>query len=161
TLLVGDHFATRNSFNGFDFGLTGELRRGKWSLDWLAKLAVGETFSAFDISGETTKTVPGFAPVTNAGGFLALSTNSGHFTRDQFALVPQLGLRLNYDVTPHIRTSLGYTVLWWNGIAYAASATNLNINPNLLPPVVPPVTGPAAPGLLFPKSTLVGQAIEL
>jgi len=161
TLAVGDHFATRNSFNGFDMGLTGELRRGNWSLEWLTKLALGETFTALDINGQTTVTVPGLPPVTNAGGILALSSNSGHFTRDRFSLVPELGIRLGYDLTAHIRTSVGYTVLWWNGIGDAADAINLNVNPHLLPPVVPPVAGPASPALLFGKSTLIGQGIDL
>jgi hypothetical protein len=160
-LVVGDRFATRNSFNGFDMGLTGEFRRGNWSVEWLAKLALGGTFTALDINGETTVTVPGLPPVTNAGGVLALSSNSGHFTRERFSLVPEFGIRLGYDLTPHIRTSLGYTILWWNGIGDATNAINLNVNPNLLPPVIPPVAGPASPGSLFGKSTLVGQGIDL
>jgi hypothetical protein len=161
TLVVNDHFAARNSFNGFDLGLTGERRWGKWSVEWLAKIALGETFTALDIGGATTVTVPGFAPVTNPGGLLALSSNSGHFTRDHFSVVPELGIHLGYDITPRIRTTFGYTILWWTGIANAGDAINLNVNPNLLPPVTPPVAGPAAPGLIFPKSTLIGQGIDL
>jgi hypothetical protein len=161
SLLIGDRFATRNSFNGFDMGLTGEVRRGNWSVEWLAKVALGGTFTAMDINGETTVTVPGLPPVTNAGGLLALSSNSGHFTREHFSFVPEFGIRLGYDITPHIRTSLGYTILWWTGIGDAAKAIDLNVNPNLLPPVVSPVSGPASPAILFGKSTLVGQGIDL
>jgi hypothetical protein len=158
-LLVGDRFATRNSFNGFDMGLTGEVRRGNCSLEWLAKVALGGTFTTLDINGETTVTVPGLPPVTNSGGLLALSSNSGHFTREHFSAVPEFGIRLGYDITPHIRTTLGYTILWWDPISDATKAIDLNVNTNLLPPAIP--GGPAAPALLFGKSTLVGQGIDL
>jgi hypothetical protein len=160
TLLVGDRFATRNSFNGFDMGLTGEVRRGNWSLEWLAKLALGQTFTTLDINGETTVTVPGLPPLTSAGGLLALSSNSGHFTREHFSLVPEFGVHLGYDITPHVRTSLGYTILWWNGIGDATKTIDQSVNPNLLPPAIPGA-GPASPALLFGKSTLVGQGIEV
>lgn len=96
TLFVGDHFATRNSFHGFDMGLTGEFRRGKWSLEWLTKVALGGIFTTLDINGETTVTIPGLPSVTNAGGLLALSSNSGHFTRERFSAVPEFGIHLGY-----------------------------------------------------------------
>jgi hypothetical protein len=35
------------------------------------------------------------------------------------AVVPQLDVRLGYDLTPRIRTTFGYTILWWTGIADA------------------------------------------
>jgi hypothetical protein len=159
-LLVGDQFAARNSFHGFDMGLTGEFRRGPWSLEWLAKLALGQTFTVLDINGETTVTVPGLPPVTSPGGFLALSSNSGHFTREHFSVVPEFGVHLGYDLTSHIRTSIGYTILWWNGIGDATKAIDQSVNPNLLPPAIPNA-GPAAPAPLFGKSTLVGQGIDL
>jgi putative beta barrel porin BBP7 len=81
------------------------------------------------------------------------------FSRDS-SIVPELGIRLGYDITPHIRTSIGYTLLWWNGIGSATQAVNLNVNPNLLPPVIPPVVGPVSPAVLFGKSTLVGQGFD-
>lgn len=154
---MGDRFATRNSFHGFDMGLMGEIRRGKWSVEGLAKVALGGTFITLDINGETTVTVPGLPPVTNAGGFLALSSNSSHFTRERFTAVPEFGIRLRYDLTPHDQTSVGYTILWWDGIGDATRAIDLNVNTNLLPPVVTRVSGQASPALLFGKSTLVGQ----
>jgi hypothetical protein len=159
TLFVGDRFATRNSFNGFDMGLTGEFRRGPWSLEWLAKVALGGTFTALDINGETTVTVPGLPSVTSPGGLLALSSNSGHFTRERFSAVPEFGIRLGYDITPHIRTTLGYTIFWWDPIGDATKSVDLNVNTNLLPPAIP--GGSAAPALLFGKSTLVGQGLDL
>src|SRR5262249_39629668 len=118
-----------------------------------------QTFTTLDINGETTVTVPSLPPLTSAGGLLALSSNSGHFTREHFSLVPEFGIRLGYDITPHVRTSLGYTILWWNGIGDATKAIDQSVNPNLLPPAIP--GGPASPGLLFGKSTLVGQGIDL
>jgi Putative beta barrel porin-7 (BBP7) len=103
-------------FGGLDLGLTGEFRRGPWTLEWLSKVAVGPSRGAVDVSGATTATVPGFAPQTSAGGLLALSSNSGHFDRNRVAVVPELGVKLGYQLTLHFRATVGYDFLYWNNV---------------------------------------------
>src|SRR5262249_10658762 len=58
-----DSFATRNIFNGFDFGLRGDFTYGDWSLGLLGKLAAGYLHRTTDINGSQLVTVPGQAPV--------------------------------------------------------------------------------------------------
>jgi hypothetical protein len=160
-LSLRDRFATRNSFNGFDMGLTGEIRRGNWSLEWLSKVSLGGSFATLDINGETTLSAMELRPGANPGSLLAMSSSSGHFTRERFSAVPEFGIRVGYDITSRIRTSLGYTILWWNGIGDATKAIDQNVNPNLFPPVVNPASSQVSPGTLFGKSTLVGQGLDL
>jgi hypothetical protein len=155
-----DHFGTQNTFHGFDMGLSGEYRYGRWSLECLSKLAIGCTESSRDVAGATTVVLPGLPPQTQAGGLLALSSNSGHFEHQQFGLVPEFGLRLGCDLTSRLRASAGYTLIWWNRIERPQNAVDLNINSNLLPPIAPG-GGPALPAPLSGSSSLFIQGIDL
>jgi Putative beta barrel porin-7 (BBP7) len=141
-LSVVDQFHTTNDFHGADLGLTGEFRRGPWALGWLAKVAVGPNLGVVDVSGATTVTVPGFAPQTSAGGLLALSSNSGHFDRNRVAVVPELGVKLSYQVTPRLRALVGYDFLYWTDVVRPGGQIDTAINPNLLPPPLLPLVGP-------------------
>ena len=60
-----------------------------------------------DISGSTRTTNPAGVESTAQGGLLALSTNIGHCTQDNFAVVPELDLNLGFQFTPHTRVVVG------------------------------------------------------
>jgi hypothetical protein len=146
-LAVADQFDTANDFHGVDLGLTGEIRRGHWVLEGLAKVALGTTGSELNVNGFTTVGVPGFAPVTQSGGLLALSSNSGRFSANRFGVVPEVGVKVGYQVTPHLRASVGYDFLFWNDVIRAGSQIDTVVNPNLLPPAMP--GGPSRPAPRF------------
>ena len=62
---------TRNDFNGGDLGFATEWRRGRWSMETLLKLGIGNTHSEVAINGATSVTTNGASTVAN-GGLLAL-----------------------------------------------------------------------------------------
>ena len=142
---VLDRFDTTNNFHGADLGLTGEFRRGPWVLEWTTKVALGGNGGSVDIGGVTNVTVPGFAPTTNAGGLLALSSNSGHFDRNRFSVVPEVGVKVAYQVTPRVRAFVGYDFLYWTSVLRPGGQIDTAVNPGLLPPVMTPLTGPIRP----------------
>src|SRR5205823_14690792 len=90
-IVVTDRFDTRNQFNGGQLGAVGEYRFGKLVLGGSFKLALGNMDEVIDIHGATriTSATPGVAPRNFASGLLALSSNSGTFPRDRFAVVPE------------------------------------------------------------------------
>ena len=150
-LAVADQFDTSNNFNGADLGLTGEWRCGCWVVEGLAKVALGVNSSELDVNGSTTVTVPGFAPLTQSGGLLALSSNSGHFSKDRFGVVPEVGIKVGYDITSHVRLAVGYDFLYWNDVMRAGSQIDTVVNPNLLPPAT--AGGPSRPATRLGDST--------
>jgi hypothetical protein len=159
TIAVTDRFDTRNEFHGFDFGLKGEVRRGPWVLQGLAQAAVGNNHEVVNIFGATTVTVPGTPSITREGGLLALSSNIGHFSRDRVEVIPEFGVRLGYQVTPHLQAFAGYTLLYWGEAARAGNEVDLAVNPSLLPGVTP--TGPRRPMPLLSESAFWAQGIDL
>lgn len=160
-LLVTDRFSSTNDFHGVDLGLSGELRRARWVLQATGRVALGGNITDLDVSGATTVTVPGFAPVTNPGGLLALSSNSGQFTRHHFAVVPTVGVKLGYQVTPRLRAFAGYDLLYWTQVVRPGGQIDPVVNANLLPPVTPPVAGPARPEPRATATDVWAQGIGL
>jgi hypothetical protein len=115
-IAVADRFDTRNQFYGAQVGLDYELARGRWSLGLLGKLGLGETHQVVDIAGSQVIVSPAGAVTAFNGGLLALATNSGHFTRDRFAVLPEVGVTLGFQVTDWCRLSVGYNFLYWSSV---------------------------------------------
>jgi hypothetical protein len=115
-ILVSDRFDTRNRFYGSQVGLDYELNRGRWSLGLLGKLALGDAHQAVDIAGSQVIVSPTGAVSTFNGGLLALATNSGHFSRDRFAVLPEATATLGFHVTDWCRLSVGYNFLYWSSV---------------------------------------------
>ncbi|MCI0361147.1 MAG: BBP7 family outer membrane beta-barrel protein [Planctomycetaceae bacterium] len=131
--LLRDQFATENEFHGFDMGSSMSWCKGCWSLDILSKLAIGSTRSRIDIAGSTIITEEGQSE-TFQGGLLAQRTNIGHREFDEFAVVPELGVTVGYQLNPCWRVTLGYTFIYWSRVARAGDQIDRDINTGLLPP---------------------------
>jgi Putative beta barrel porin-7 (BBP7) len=128
TLDVSDRFRTVNNFNGADFGALFQRRYCRWSVDFLMKLALGSTNSRVTIGGSTV--ITSGQTTTAPGGLLAARSNMGTYDRDSFAVVPEIGLTLGYDVTCQLRATAGYTFLYWSQVARPPDQIDLNVNPN-------------------------------
>jgi hypothetical protein len=160
SIILSDQFDTRNEFYGFNIGLKGSIQRGPWVLQGSAQVALGDNHEVVNISGATTVTVPGTAPVNSVGGLLALSSNIGHFTKDKFDAIPEFGARLGYQVTSHVQVFAGYTLLYWGDVARAGNQIDLTVNPTLLPGSATPPTGAQRPMPLLNQSSFWAQGID-
>jgi hypothetical protein len=153
TISTFDEFHTRNYFNGAVIGVAGEVRRCRWTLESSLKLGVGDTHSEIDITGNTT-TPAGTFP----GGFLALASNSNSYSHDQFSTVPELGLTLAYDLTPHLRATVGYSLIYWSVVARPGDQIDLNISPSQF---VPPTGNNGKPEFALQTSDFWAQGINV
>jgi hypothetical protein len=115
-IVVSDRFGTRNQFYGAQAGLDYEINRGRWSLDLRGKLALGETHEVVNIAGNQVIISPTGAVTTANGGLLALASNSGHFDRNRFAVMPEVGVTLGYQLTDWCRLTVGYNFLYWSSV---------------------------------------------
>jgi hypothetical protein len=125
---VQDSFVTHNEFHGGELGAETELRGGPFTLNLLAKCAVGNNHRETKINGFTTTTLPGELPVTLPGGLLAQPTNSGNHTDNAVSVIPELGLRLGWRLSPNIQLSAGYTVMWWTAVLRPGDQVDLRVN---------------------------------
>ena len=135
TIATDDVFQTRNEFHGGVIGVNTQWQWCRWSFDMLAKMALGTTRSEVTIAGSTTTTPPGGAtPTVASGGFLALPAQVGQYRQSQFAVAPELGLTLGYNMTCRLRATLGYSVLYLSKVARPGDQVNLNLHPDWFPP---------------------------
>ena len=123
-----DYFSTRNNFSGAEVGTLITYQRRCWSLELLAKLALGGTNSRATIDGETTVTDVAGDSVTRPFGLLARSTNIGEYQQNQFAVLPELGATLRYRILPRLQATIGYHFLYWSRVARAGDQIDLALN---------------------------------
>lgn len=142
SFLLADTFHTRNHFYGGQVGARLEARRGRFFLDLLGKVALGTTHQVVAINGSTQITAPGEAPVSGRGGLLALPSNIGSRSQNQFAVVPEVGMNVGVQLTNSVRGYVGYTFLYWSDVARPGDQVSLALNPAQLPPAAPGVGGP-------------------
>ena len=140
--LITDLFETSNDFYGGEIGFQTQWERHRWSLDLLSKIAIGNTQQRVLIDGYTFNdgvlsedlTVDG-----RRGGLLAQSGegayagNIGSYQRDAFSVLPELGLTLGYAVTPRLRATVGYTLIYWSNVLRPGDQIDLDVNGTLIP----------------------------
>lgn len=160
TFDISDRFDTSNEFHGGDVGFIWEWETARWSLELLTKIALGNTHQRVNIRGETTVSNNG-ASFTEEGGLLALRSNIGTYKRDVFSVVPELGVTLGYKITPRLRATAGYTLLYWSRVARPGDHIDLDVNPNLLPPIMEPVDGPERPRFEWDDVALLAHGLNL
>ena len=98
-----------------------------------AKLALGATQELVVIDGGTTLSQPGAAPVTAPGGVLAQTSNIGRYFRNEFAVVPEIGLKLGWQIRPHVAANVGYNFLYWSHVVRPGDQLDRTVNPSLAP----------------------------
>lgn len=131
---IVDDFRAINEFHGAELGLITQLRRGRWSLELLAKMAFGNNHQVARVNGSTEVTVPGQATNRYTGGLLALPTNIGHYWRNNFVVVPQFGAEVGFQLNHCVKITGGYNFLYWANVARSGSQIDLGINASQLPP---------------------------
>jgi hypothetical protein len=159
---VSDQFSTHNWFYGGQIGARAEVRNGDFFVNLLAKVALGCTHQVMDVGGSTVIAPPGQAATVSNGGLLALPSNSGHFTRDQFAVVPEVGINVGYQLTDNLSVFVGYSFLYWSSVARPGNQIDLAVNPTQLPrvPGPPQLVGPARPAPELADTTFWAQGIN-
>ncbi|QEL17228.1 BBP7 family outer membrane beta-barrel protein [Limnoglobus roseus] len=149
---VFDSFRTVNQFYGATVGLSGELRRGRWFSNLTTKVSLGTVYQKAIIDGGQQIVFDTGAIGTASGGLLtAPGANIGTYTQNKFAVVPEVGFNLGYQVTPNCRFFVGYNFLYLSSALRPGDQidTNLDITriPNFPVPGVSqfPVVRPTVP----------------
>jgi len=155
-ILVNDQFTTRDQFWGGQLGIRGERSWGRWFANIRGSVALGDTHQTLDIRGAQIIVRPGQPPQFFTGGLLAVSTNIGRFTQDEFSVVPEIALNLGYAITPRWRIFAGYSGLFWSNVIRPGDQIDRVVDVTFVPNPPPGVTpsGQRRPTVLFQQSDL-------
>ncbi|MFU7558091.1 BBP7 family outer membrane beta-barrel protein [Roseiconus sp. JC912] len=159
TISRGDSFRTTNQFNGLQLGFIHRMLLRRAWLESTMRVALGNNQQNVNIAGNTTRTQSG---VTDnfAGGLYALRSNSGSYQRDEFMLVPELGLKLGYRLTDRLHASLGYSVLYLPNVVRASEQIDRDLNPGLIPQEANPLTGALRPQMQWVQSDYLAHGVH-
>ena len=146
---VSDQFDTTNDFQGGEIGFHWQAQRHVWTFDLLGRVAVGNVHQLVNISGQTVHTDPGGTETLLAGGLLAQRTNSGIHERNVLGLIPQAQATVGVFLTPQLRFTLGYSLIYWTNVVRPTDSIERDLNPQLLPPESVPFSGPERPEFAF------------
>ena len=123
-----DQFDARNEFHAGQFGLEATYWGDCWRLELLAKVALGNMNQVVEIAGGRTSIPAGI--VNSAEGLLANAGNIGRRERNEFAVAPEFGVTMAYQVQECVDLSFGYSAIYFSKVAQAGE----QIDPNLLAP---------------------------
>lgn len=157
---VSDRFDTTNDFQGGEIGFHWQAQRHVWTFDLLGRVAVGNVHQLVNISGQTVHTDTSGTETLQAGGLLAQRTNSGIHERDALGLIPQAQATLGVFLTPQLRFTLGYSLIYWTNVVRPTDSIDRDLNPQLLPPESVPFSGPARPAFAFRQQEFWAQGFH-
>jgi hypothetical protein len=157
-LTIADRFETRNQFYGPQIGAKAGVRYRRFSAEVVGKVAFGTVHEVINIAGSRTTAFGGFSQTT-PGGVFAQPTNAGRYTRNEFAVVPEVQVQLGVDLMPNLRVFVGYNFLYLSHVVRPGNQIDRAINTTQFGGF-PPVAGPAVPQVPFRESDFWAQGIN-
>ncbi len=151
-----DNFAVTNVFNGGEIGLGTELGASRLSLIADTRLAMGNMHETLNIDGRTSAISGGFV-ASYAGGLLAQPTNIGSYSRDVFVLIPQVDLKLAYQLLPPLRVTVGYNFTYVTRVLRPGDQVDTTVNTTQVAGGA--LVGPASPHAPFSDTGLWLQGV--
>jgi hypothetical protein len=154
TLSVFDGFHTSNQFYGGQLGFQTTASFGSgWYLTGRAILGLGDTVQNISITGNTAQFQPGLGTTTApVGGGLTTASNIGHFSHDAFSVVPEVQLKIGYQLGHFVNIFAGYNFLYWSNVVRPGTAINRNVDLQGIPTsgifTPGPVLGPPPPSFV-------------
>lgn len=133
TTLRIDRFMTQNRFNGGQVGLQGDFNLHRFTIGLSGKLAMGGVTQTLDVDG-VTLTNNGRRVRQQPGGLLAMPSNKGRFQTNHFALVPEFGVTVGYQVTDWMRLYAGYNLLYVGNVIRPGEQIDRVVNRSQITP---------------------------
>jgi hypothetical protein len=159
TDIVNDSFATRNQFIGGQVGVDAQYYWKRWSVDLRAKLGLGYNDQSLVIQG--SQSLPDQLD-SRQGGLLALATNIGRYGKDEFSIVPEVGVNVGYQFTDHLRAMVGYNFLGWTSVLRPGEQINTTLDASLIPQFPTTPVGPHnEPSVPFKESSYWAQGLTV
>lgn len=159
TVATSDQFRSTNQFNGLQLGMLHRMLLRRAWLESSVRVAVGNMEQTLRIAGSTVIDELGVVD-TYSGGLLAQRTNSGTYSRDEFTMIPELGLRLGMRLTDRLHASIGYSVLYLPNVIRASEQIDTDLNPGLIPEEIDPLTGPLRPRVLWRQTDYLAHGLH-
>jgi len=142
-IFVFDRFRTENQFNGGYVGIRGEYRKNRWFVQGRTRIALGNTHQTVIVDGGQVITRLTGERQTFVGGLLASPTNIGLTSQNRFTVIPEVGIKVGYQITDNLRAHVGYDFIYWSSVLRPGDQVDRRVNPFLVPNLI--IGGPNPP----------------
>jgi Putative beta barrel porin-7 (BBP7) len=137
TVLVNDHFGTRNQFYGGQVGARAIVNMFPnftgLTAEFTGKVAFGVTNEYANINGLTTLLDSNGGVNSVRGGLLATPSNIGNYSHNRYSIIPQGTIKLGYDFTSWAHISVGYDFLYWQKVLRPGDLVNRTVDTRQVP----------------------------
>jgi len=130
---ISDAFGTRNQFYGGQVGVQAGRDFGPFTIDVNGKIALGNMHEAVNIQGSSALVTPQGVTATVPGGLFAVASNSGHETKDVFAAVPEVELRLGYQLCQRLGVFVSGNFLYVSDVVRPGDQIDRTVNVTQVP----------------------------
>jgi hypothetical protein len=161
TFASTDNFGTRNQFYGGQIGAEAEFHVWHLDLGLYGKVALGGNAQTMNITGATGVQNPDGTQNIVGNGLYTQGSNIGHYTHSEFAILPEVGLNVGLQLTPHVRATAGYSFLFLNHALRPGNQIDQAIDPGLIPALGGPGgSGLSRPAAMFHESDFTAQGLS-
>lgn len=140
---IYDGFDGHNQFNGGQIGLHADFTHGLLFCEITGKVAIGLTTEVVKIEGASTIYTPvlgGVNAQTLPGGVYALPTNTGRYSHNAFAVVPEGTFKVGLKCGEVSRLFVGYNFLYLSDLVRPGDQIDRTLNPIQIPTLNPAAT---------------------
>jgi hypothetical protein len=163
TALVNDSFSTQNVFRGGQVGGRVSVQKGALTATLTGKLGIGVVEQTVDINGYSTL-MGSAGQLTVPGGLLAVPSNSGHFSQNKFAVLPEGNLILGWQISDCLRLQAGYNILYVSSVVRPGDAIGRTVDTRQVPTDIsfnPQAPRVSVPGFSFHTTDYWTQGVTL
>ncbi len=121
---TADMIRTSNQFYGGQLGVDLDMYIGNFTIDFVAKAALGVMHETVNVFGVNSNSLNGGAVMS--GGLLSSAADQGNHTRDRIAFVPEINLKLGYQILSCLRFYVGYDCLYLSSVVRPGEQTGLS-----------------------------------
>lgn len=159
-LNLWDSFDVRNEFYGGQVGVQARYEYCNYVAQFSGKLAMGSSRELASIIGATSISITQNA----SGALLAQPTNIARYERNEFAVVPELGIKLGCVYKNALYLTLGWDFLYWSEVVRPGDQIDRVVNTTQVPKSLAfndPRIGPARPINDFPSSSFWAHGLTV
>ncbi len=153
---TNDLFANENVFHGAHIGMLSSVIHQRVTLSTLAKVSFGNMQQSAAVRGFTTESFNN-ASTTFPGGLMAQPSNIVEFSRNRFAFIPQMNVKMGYALSDCLQLNVGYSLMCWSSVGLAGNQIDRTVD------LTQARGGPAAnrPAFNFQESAYWMQGLDL
>jgi hypothetical protein len=168
---TSDNFSTQNHFYGATLGLRGKYNLGPMFVEASGWVSFGANNESLDVSGyfqefntPIVSGIPGVAfgqrpLIQGPNGIFAQPSNEGQTSGTRFAVVPEVSLKLGYNLTSSIQLTVGYDFLFISSVLRPTDQIDRSFSKGL--PFQQDPTSTTGPVRFFKTSTFYAQGLSV